>query len=57
MPYASKSSRVRDQKVDKICEKKIEEGLNYIKKTSNKIIITSLFWDGYFTKLYKKRKY
>ena len=55
-PMLPNLQRVRDQKVDKICEKKIEEGLNYIKKTSNKIIITSLFWDGYFTKLYKKKE-
>ncbi len=56
-PMLPSLQRVRDGKIDKICDMKIDEALNYIKKTKNKTIILSLYWDGYFTKLYKKKEH
>lgn len=55
-PMLPKLQRIKNGKIDKECEKQIIESLKYLKKTKNKIIITSLYWDGYFTKLYKKEE-
>ncbi len=55
-PMLPKLQRVRKGKIDRECERQIIESLKYLKNTKNKIIITSLYWDGYFTKLYKKEE-
>jgi peptidoglycan/LPS O-acetylase OafA/YrhL len=55
-PMLPKLQKVRDGKIDKECERQKVNSLKYLEQTKNKIIIISLFWDGYFTKLYKKEE-